>query len=134
MVERAIRRHLCVPYADDCDTCTWRMPRKRCMASGLRCSALLSVLRERSMSQHAHSTATGSVIRSLVRSLLACVSCDIRRVELSYAVASIWISLWVMVSTPWLPSAAHEIADLVLLTDEQAEGFLHRFPLVHILE
>ena len=40
----------------------------------------------------------------------------------------------VMVSTPSLPSAAHEIADSVLLTDEEAEQFLHKFPLVHILE
>ncbi|KAL0018991.1 hypothetical protein WJX79_000081 [Trebouxia sp. C0005] len=39
-----------------------------------------------------------------------------------------------MVSTPSLPSAAHEIADSVLPTDEEAEQFLHKFPLVHILE
>ena len=39
-----------------------------------------------------------------------------------------------MVSTPSLPSAAHEIADSVLLTDEEAEQFLQKFPLVHILQ
>ena len=40
----------------------------------------------------------------------------------------------VMVSTPSLPSAAHEVADSILLTDEEAERFLQKFPLVHILE
>ncbi len=39
-----------------------------------------------------------------------------------------------MVSTPSLPSAAHEVADSVLLTDEEAEQFLLKFPLMHILE
>ena len=39
-----------------------------------------------------------------------------------------------MVSTPSLPSAAHEIADSIFLTDEEAERFLQKFPLVHILE
>ena len=39
-----------------------------------------------------------------------------------------------MVSTPSLPSAAHELADSVFLTVEEAERFLQKFPLVHILE
>ena len=39
-----------------------------------------------------------------------------------------------MVSTPSLPSAAHEVADSLFLTDEEAERFLEKFPLVHILE
>lgn len=39
-----------------------------------------------------------------------------------------------MVSTPSLPSAAHEIADSVFLTDDEAERFLQKFPLVQILE
>ena len=41
---------------------------------------------------------------------------------------------YIMVSTPSLPSAAHELADSILLTDKEAERFLQKFPLVHILE
>lgn len=40
----------------------------------------------------------------------------------------------VMVSTPSLPSVAHEVADSIILTDEGAERFLEKFPLVRILE
>lgn len=39
-----------------------------------------------------------------------------------------------MVSTPSLPSAAHQIAESVFLSDEDAREFLQRFPLVQILE
>lgn len=39
-----------------------------------------------------------------------------------------------MVSTPSLPSAAHQIAESIFLSDEDAREFLQRFPLVQMLE